>query len=111
MAFDVITPEKLAAGAIGTSVSTFRTTPDLARDIVKTIDIANTTAATITVTVYFVPDGDSAGDASAIIPSTNIPANSIFQWTGAQVLNAGDTIQAVASATGSTIHVSGGVAV
>ena len=113
MAYDVITPAKLGRGAIGVSptVTTFTTVPVLQRDIVKTIDIANTTAASIDVTVYLVESGGSPGAANTLVPGITVPSNGMFQWSGAQVLHAGDTIQATSSASGTTINISGGEAV
>lgn len=113
MAFDVITPAKLGRGAIGVSptVTTFTTVPTLQRDIVKTIDIANTTAASINVTVYLVESGGTAGASNTLIPNITVSAYGMLQWSGAQVLNSGDTIQATASASGTTINISGGEAV
>jgi len=35
----------------------------------------------------------------------------MFQWSGSQILNAGDTIQATASGSGVTINASGAEAV
>jgi hypothetical protein len=46
-----------------------------------------------------------------LIPNVTIPANSIFQWTGTQILNAGDMIQAVASGLGCNLIASGATAV
>lgn len=111
MAFDVITPVKLGRGAIGTSLSTPYTVPSSTRGLVKNIDICNTTAVDRLVKVYLVPSGDSAGTANSLMYDVTIPANGIFQWTGIQVLNAGDTIQVSADAVGCTINVSGGEAV
>lgn len=113
MAFDVITPAKLGRGAIGVSptVTTFTTVPALQRDIVKTIDLCNTTAASIDVTVYLVESGGTAGASNTLVPNVTIPAYGMFQWSGAQVINAGDKIQATASASGATINVSGGEAI
>lgn len=108
MAFDVITPVKLGRGAVGIALTTLRTTPVLTRDIVKNIDLSNTTALSKTVTLYLVESGGAAGAANTLIPTIALPAYTIFQWTGAQVLNAGDTIQAIASAVGVTANVSGG---
>lgn len=108
MAFDVITPSSLGRGAITTGVTTFYTVPSLTRAILKTIDLCNTNATATTITVYLVPSGGTAEDATTLVPTVSVNANKMFQWTGAQILNTGDTIQAVASATGTTINASGG---
>lgn len=110
MAFRYITPTKLGRGALATTptLTTVYTVPTLTRTIVKTIDLANTTAGGLTVTVYLVESGGTAGASNTLIPTMAIPANGVIQWTGAQVLNAGDSIQANASASGVTINCSGG---
>lgn len=109
MAFSSIIPAKLGRGAVDTSptVTTVYTVPTLTRALVKTIDLCNTSATTLTVTVYLVESGGTAGAANTIIPGITIVANGIFQWTGTQVLNAGDKIQATASGSGITINTSG----
>lgn len=112
MAFDTyLTPAKLGRGAIGTSVSTFYTVPALTRSFVKNIDICNTTSGSLTVTLYLVESGGTAGAANTLIPTVSISPNGMFQWAGTQILNAGDTIQAIASGAGCTLNASGAEAV
>lgn len=113
MDFRRIKPANLGRGAIATTptLTTLRITPALTRDIVKCIDICNTTAGVLTITVYLVESGGAAGASNTLIPTINMPPNGVFQWTGTQVLNAGDSIQATASGAGITINVSGAEAV
>jgi len=47
---------------------------------------------------------------NAVFYNAALPAYSTLQWCGMQILNAGDTIQVKASATGCTITASGGEA-
>lgn len=107
MAFDVITPIKIVQQAITTGTTTIYTVPSLSRVIVKTIDICNTNSTNETCTIYLVPSGGSAGNSTTLIPGVIILASGMFQWGGAQVLEEGDTIQAVSSATGVTVNISG----
>lgn len=113
MAFDSITPVQLGQGQAATSpaFTTLRTTPANARDIVKSIDVANNNAFAVTVSAYLVASGGSPDDTNRLIPSVPIPANSMMQWTGSQVINAGATIQVNASTSGVTFTVSGGEAI
>lgn len=111
MDFRRITPEQLGRGAVTAVLATYRTTPALSRDLVKCIDLCNTTAAVLTATVYLVPSGGTAAASNTLVPTVQIPPNGVFQWTGLQVLNAGDTIQALSSGAGVTINISGGKAV
>ena len=111
MAFQNVTPIKLGQAAIGVTVSTLYTVPASTRTYVKDLDIANTTASSLNVSVFLVPSGGSAGNTNILIPGITIPPSGMFQWSGTQFLNAGDTVQVIASATGCTINASGGEAV
>lgn len=112
MAFQTVTPVKLGQAAITTGVTTLYTVPASTRTFVKDIDICNTSSSTsATVTVYLVPSAGTAGTSNMLVPTVIIPPNGMFQWSGNQILNAGDTIQIVASATGCTINAGGGEAV
>jgi hypothetical protein len=110
MAFDIIVPVKLGRGSVPATptVTTFYTVGSLIRSIVKTIDLCNTGATPLTVTVYLVESGGSPGISNTLIPGITIAPYSVFQWSGAQVLNEGDSIRAVGSASGITINISGG---
>jgi len=113
LAFNAINPVKLGSGeaAITPLLTTYRTTPSLSRDIVKSMDIAHNGASVATVSVYLVPAGDVAGVDNILVPEITLKPNSIFQWTGTQVVNDGDTIQAQASVAGVCLHISGGEAI
>jgi hypothetical protein len=111
MAFNNITPVKLGQAAMTTGYVTLYTTPANARTFVKDLDIVNTTAASIGIYVSLVPSGGTAGTSNALFYNTPLPSNTIVQWAGSQILNAGDTIQVKASTTGCTITVSGAEAV
>lgn len=108
MAYDEITPVKVGQNVINTTIATLHTVATSSKTILSVMDIANTTASDINVTVYA---GEGvASQANTMIPSVLVRANTVMQWTGSQVLEAGDTIQTIASATGCTITASGGIA-
>lgn len=109
--FQNITPVKLGQAAITTSYATVYTTPAESRTIVKEFDIINTTAGALDIYVSIVPSGGSAGTSNALFYANSLPANTTMQWTGTQVMNAGDTIEVKASNVGCTITISGGEAV
>ncbi len=113
MAFTRISPTRFGASELDISptLTTIRTTPTYCRDLIKSMDIANNAAVAAQVSVYLVPSGDTAGADNLLIPAMSIPANSVFQWTGTQVTNAGATIQATSSVAGVTLTASGGEAV
>lgn len=111
MAFQNITPVKLGQAAITVAAAQLYLVPANTRTFVKDIDIANNNTVSTSGSVYLVPNGGSADSTNILIPSISIPGNANLQWTGSQILNAGDSIWTSASATGLTIIASGGEAV
>lgn len=109
MAFQSIVPVKLGQAAIAASptVTTVYTVPASTRALLKDIDVCNTTAGALTVRVYLVPSGGGAATGNAILYDVNIATQNTLQWTGTQVLSAGDTIRAEASGAGLTLTASG----
>lgn len=107
-AFQIVTPVKFFQLALTPALTLGYTVPANMVAYLKDIDIPNTTATPIAVTVYI---GNGAASVNILIPTVTIPGNSIFQWTGTQILNAGDTIQAIAAAAGCNIICSGAQAV
>ena len=108
MAFADITPTKLGQAAITGAVATLYTVPAATRTMLKDIDICNTGVLSRSVTVYLVPSAGAPATSNALFYQVDLAAKSIFQWSGVQILNVGDTIQVEASAGGCTINASGG---
>jgi hypothetical protein len=109
MAFDRIREViPMGRGSVPTTVGVFHTVPSGTRDILKDIDISNNAQAPAEVTVYLVPSGDSPGAANILVPAVTIKGKRIFQWTGSQNLDTGDTIQAVSNILNVSINMSGG---
>lgn len=111
MAYNDITPTKLGQVAIGTGVTTLYTVPALTRAFVKNLDFVNTSAGALTYRIFLVPSAGTAGAANALFYDFPINSKENIQWTGTQILNAGDTIQIQASGTGITVTASGAEAV
>ena len=87
---------------------TVYTAPASTTAIIRDIQIANVNATAKRVKVWLVSSGGSPDDTNIIIPNMTIDGNDIIHWSGFQVLTAGDTIQAEASAASSIcITVSG----
>src|SRR5574337_57738 len=107
MAFTTIQYIRLFQAALATAQTTQYTTPASRQDVIKDMEIANTTAAAITVTVNIVPSGNAAGTANQVLPAVSVPANQTLHWTGTIVMNAGDFISTATSATGVTATFSG----
>ena len=102
------TRKKLGRGAIGTGSGTLiYTVPSQFKADITDIDVANTTSGALTLILHLVPSGPLPRTPTHACPTISIPANSMFQWTGRQTLNAGDFIQAIGSGSGLNINVSG----
>lgn len=110
MAFSTITPIKLGQAAIPLTNTILYTVPGLTRTFVKDMDICNTTPADLTVRVFLVPSAGAPSTANALMYDIPVPAKSTLQWSGSQILHAGDMIQVFASGNGVTIIASGGEA-
>tara|TARA_R110002110_G_scaffold6092_3_gene30721 strand:+ start:451 stop:789 length:339 start_codon:yes stop_codon:yes gene_type:complete len=111
MAFQRVTPTRLAQAASTTAFLAIYTCPSNTRAYVKDITVCNTTGDAVTLFVSLVPDQGTAGTANALFSASSIAANTTFQWKGTQILSESETIQFKGSATGLTIHVSGGEAI
>lgn len=100
--------KKLAQGAIGTGAGTLAyTAPSGYRAYITEIAIANTTAAAISVSLHIVPADIAVGTTNMLFPAVSVPANTLIQWTGKQLLNTGDFIQAIGSGAGLTMNICG----
>ena len=110
MAFQNITGLQLGQAAITTGFTTVYTAPVNTRTYVKDINICNTTGISCTVSVCLVPSLGSAGTGNALIYNLVLFGSDLYRWQGVQIMNAGDTLQVKASATGATITISGGEA-
>ena len=111
MAYNNITPIQLAQAAMTTSYATIYTVPTNVRTFVKDIDVMNTTSSAKDIYISLVPSGGTAGTSNALFYQVSLPAYTVVQWAGSQIINEGSTIQVKASASGCTITVSGGEAI
>ena len=115
MAFQNITGIKLGQLVLTTTYAQLYIVPKNIRTYVKDIDICNTTGSAITAYVSLVISGGTPSASNALFYNTNIPAYSTMQWTGSEILEAGDTIWVKASVdpvlgAGLTINATGGEA-
>ena len=111
MAFQKITPTRLAQAASTTAFLAIYTCPTGTRTYIKDIMVANTTGGSLDVQVYIVASGSAAATSNALIYNKAIATKEYLQWSGLQITNPGDTIQVLGSSTGLTITVSGAEAV
>lgn len=96
-------------GAVPTGLTTEYTVPASTTAVLKSFDICNTTATSITVRIHLVPSGGSADTSNALLYDYTIYAkdSGIFGWEGEEILLTGATIQISASAAGLAIHMNG----
>ena len=106
--YNNLTTAQLAQAALGTSVATLYTATSTSTAHVNSINICNTTAAAITVYLFIVPSGGTAGAGNAIFYNTSVPGGTTVLWESVQIIPAGGTIQGYGSATGLTVTISGG---
>jgi hypothetical protein len=100
--------KKLGQGAIGTGAGTLAyTVPAGYRGLVRDINVTNTTSGALTFRIHLAPSGVSVGTSNALFYDSSIAGNGVCQWTGEQVLNADDFIQAIGSASGLSMNISG----
>jgi len=102
MAFQSVTPIRLAQAVITESYLAIYTRPTNARTYVKDMLVCNTQPGAVTVFINIVPDQAVVGEANAIYNSYAIAANTTFHWKGTQVLSQGDTIQVKGTAPTAT---------
>lgn len=108
MTFTVVQFKKFVQSLITTAQVTIYTVPASSQDVVKGIDICNTSGSAVIVSVDFVPSAGSVSAATKIFNAVSIPTNSTMHWTGTQVLNTGDFISVIAGTTNvCTISISG----
>lgn len=89
----------VAVASVAVASTTQYTVAASTQDVIKCIDVANTTGAAQTITLTI------AG--TVIFNAMSIAAGATLHWTGTQVLNAGDTIVTAASAVGLALLISG----
>ena len=112
--FTEITGLKLGQAALTTTVAIIYETPVATRTYIKDIMVANhsgPSGSTGTVSVYIVPAGGAASNDNELIGTVNVVKQEYLHWSGLQITNPGDTIQAVSDGTELTITISGAEAV
>lgn len=106
-----ITPKSLTDGTQLPAVNgTLYTTPALTTAVIWACTLANTTGGAITVTLYRVPSGGTAGAPTMVLGAYSVAANTsyVVKELVNQILEPGDTIEGFASsATSVSIHISG----
>ena len=87
MAFQKITPIRLAQAASTTAFLAIYTCPTGTRTYIKDITVCNTTGSAVTLFLSLVPDQGTAGTTNALFNAYSIAANTTFQWKGTQIMN------------------------
>ena len=97
MAFQTVTPIRLAQASMTADYLAIYTCPTDARTYMKDIMVCNGTAGAGNVYINIVPDTQAVGASNAIYFNYPLAAHTTFQWKGTQILNEGDTIQVKSS--------------
>ena len=97
MAFQTVTPIRLAQASMTINYLAIYTCPTDARAYMKDIMVCNGTEGAGTININIVPDTQTVGASNVIYSNYPLAANTTFQWKGTQILNAGDTIQVKSS--------------
>lgn len=108
------TNKRIIAGSqLTVSAATYYTAPDSTKCVIKRLTLVNTTAGAVTATVYLVVSGGTASDANTITKTRTLAANETWDCASAEghVIEAGGTIQALASAGTSITIIGSGVEV
>ncbi len=82
------------------AAATQYTCPANSKVIIRHVTFTNTTSGAITVTAYVIPSGGSAGDPTTVVSAQSVAAHATYvspELSGC-VLNAGDILNAFASA-------------
>lgn len=91
---------------LNSTVSTFYTVPAATKAVVRSIHVNNTGSANYTFSLGI--NGTPTTVANAFFTNHSVPANGSFDWSGNLVLNAGETLQLLAStASFLTVTISG----
>lgn len=107
-----ITPKRLVSGSQLTAVAaTYYTAPASTRARIDACALTNTTAGAVTATLHLVPSGGSAAVSNMVLSAKSLAAGETFIPPGAigQWLEAGGTLQAMASAGAAITLVASGV--
>lgn len=76
-----------------TAVNDLYTVPSATSAVVSTITATNVTGAPSAISVFVVPDGDTAGTGNALVYEAELVANAIQAFTLGITLSAGDKLQ------------------
>ena len=112
--FQDLTGKKLGQAAVTATAAIVYETPVNTRTYIKDIMVANHSGASGsagTVSVYIVSAGGAASNDNELIGTYPVLNQEYLHWSGLQITNPGDTIQAVSDGTELTITISGAEAV
>ena len=95
---------------LGVSASTYYTAPNNTTTTISAMTLTNDTTSAVTATVHIVPSGSTATSLNKVLSARTISAGESYNVGGAigQTLEAGGTIQALASVAASITIVASG---
>ena len=101
----------IAPTLLGTVAATLYATPGQTSCVIKKLTFANVSAAAVTVTVYLMPSGSTAADATTIRKARSVAVGECYDCTEAvnHVLQPGGAIQALCSAAAAITVIGSGI--
>jgi hypothetical protein len=109
--YQSVTPVQIATAAVTNVDTLIFTATASTRLFIKDINIANTNVAARTINLHIVPSTGTVGTGNALMYNLSIAPNTVYRWTGTQIMNSEDKLYVKASDTGLTVFVSGAEAV
>jgi len=107
--YQTFTPMLLGQAPLTTSAAVIYLAPTQALTAIQDIVVVNTSGSTATFNLYIVSPATTASTNNAIYYTYSLTSGQTLRWTGEQILAGLWTLQGLASATGLTITVSGGM--
>lgn len=105
-----LTPKQLIRATLTNAVATYYTATDPIKTRIDNLSVCNYSAGAVTFSLYLVPSGGTAGDSNILVKNRSVAAGAsgrVLEAFG-QWLEAGGTIQMVASANSAvTVSASG----
>ena len=98
------TPSRLCQKAIGTSLTSLHTAQPDGRTAILDIMVTNTTASPINLTMYI---GSASASNAFGWYGSSVAGNSSVQYSGFQILNINEVLNAIGSAAGLSVTISG----
>jgi len=110
-AYNLQPSKQIAFAPIGTAITTLYTASNTSSSHIDCINFCNTAASSVNVSMFIVPTGGAYGTSNAIFYNFLMPASTTVLWEGSAIMPPSSILQALASATGVTVNITGGAGI